>query len=493
MNKIGRSRAKNPEQEKLRTEKSDWNSDASSVISKLIALKQSINGRENKTYSLPPSRIHQPFPTEVSSFLNETSFETQDVLQKAKQIVEHQNHSTQKTASNSLSRFWASIKLYFSLNREIYNHRIRMLSEATSIQKTLERMQKEILEQDPESIAVALTDGALLRAQFMGPFTQNYDQLLEKEWERQKIEKEVGKNKDLSVKIDEQIKEPEIIDELEEKEDVVSTLSEDPPTLKLQKTIEEEEESKKITKLAQEELPIISSLVTYTQTASIDEDIKRRIALTYNTFSKNLAAYEMSMQNPSLLLKSKDLANDLKSDYKYLLSLFKKYVGPGENFKEIFSNLNPDIKKALLHFSLIKVAEQQKEAKQKIWDWIKRKYKSLNSDSFQLLAMECVRLASKSERALNDLMNDLESKKTTIQIIDNKLSIFARLLQAFLQKFLILGKMQTSNIRRFDRTKEWNQISIRSTDLTELQKFISELEVYSQHYDFSKNDGSSTN
>jgi hypothetical protein len=202
-----------------------------------------------------------------------------------------------------------------------------------------------------------------------------------------------------------------------------------------------------------------------------------------------LVAYEIAKKDISALLKIKDLESQVASAYKFLLSSVRKNVAEGDNFSSIFSTLNPEIKQALLYFSLIKVAEQQKKAKEGIAEWLKRKFKSLNSDSFQRLAMECVRLASKSERTLDDLMDDLEKKNVTIQIIDNKLSIFARLLQTFLQKLLVLGKMQTSNIRRFDRTKDWNQINVRPTDLTELQKFILELEVYSKPYNFEGVDG----
>lgn len=519
MRKIARSRAKNPEQERLREEKSDWNSDASSLIGKLIALKQSINGRGNKVYNLPPSRIHEPFPPEINSFWSETNSEAQKVLQDARQIIDFQDHAShKKIASSSLSRFWAKIKLYFSLNKEIYNNRIRMLSEAASIQKTLERIQKEVLEQDPESVAIALTDGALLRTQFMGPFSQNYDQLLEKEWEKKKIQFEIEKQK----KEENSITDP---NEIEEKElplpendlenipdsNIVTfkkpinpdgsniTLSDpdEPPTqkrekrdLEIQEVLTKQEENANVARIALSELPVISSVVTYIQSLdSLPEISKKRIKNVFNTFSQFLASYEILKKDPSVLLKEKEIEENIASDYRFLLDLAQKNVGPGKNFTEIFSNLNPEIKQALLYTSIIKVAQQQKEAKEGIYDWMKRKFKLLNTDSFQRLAMECVRLASKSERALNDLMDDLEKKNVTIQIIDNKLSIFARLLQAFLQKLLILGRMQSSNIRRFDRSKDWNQISVQVRDLTELQKFITELEIYSKPYDFGGTDG----
>jgi hypothetical protein len=380
----------------------------------------------------------------------------------------------------------------------------------------LERIQKEILEQDPESIAIALTDGSLLRTQFMGPFTQNYDQLLEKEWEKKKVQSEIDKQKkEVNSEIEEKdlpLTEDDLMDfpesEIPKSKKILSPNGsnikisdpEDPPTLKqekkenkIQDVFSKQEKIIQFVELAKNELPVIESLITFIKNLdSISDNEKRKIGLVYNTFSKTLAAYEIAKKDISIPLKEKELAENVASDYLYLLSIVQKYIASGKNFAEIFATLNPEIKKSLLYSSLIKTAERQKTAKEGIYDWLKRKFKSLNTDSFQRLAMECVRLASKSERALNDLMDDLENKSVTIQIIDNKLSIFAKLLQAFLQKLLILGKMQTSNIRRFDRTKDWNQISVQVRDLTELQKFISELEVYSKPYDFEGLNGSNS-
>src|SRR3954469_23215019 len=90
IDKTARSRAKDPVQERLRSQKEVWNKACSEFISRVIAFKRGINGRGDARYSLPPSKITEPMPIEVGSMMNELSSNFSQMVDSANQLMDAQ-------------------------------------------------------------------------------------------------------------------------------------------------------------------------------------------------------------------------------------------------------------------------------------------------------------------------------------------------------------------------------------------------------------------
>jgi hypothetical protein len=90
MEKQGRSRSKDPDQESLRTHKDEWNSETSKLIGKLISFKRGLNGKGDKSSGLPPGHITEPIPTPVASYLDEIINSSNLVIDHARSIINEQ-------------------------------------------------------------------------------------------------------------------------------------------------------------------------------------------------------------------------------------------------------------------------------------------------------------------------------------------------------------------------------------------------------------------
>jgi uncharacterized membrane protein (UPF0127 family) len=87
---IARKRSADPVQEQLREAKDRWNLAAKELISRLIAFKRGMNGRGDARYGLPISKIHEPLPAEIGTFLSELSSNFQQLAEEANRIVQQQ-------------------------------------------------------------------------------------------------------------------------------------------------------------------------------------------------------------------------------------------------------------------------------------------------------------------------------------------------------------------------------------------------------------------
>lgn len=90
MEKISRSQSKDPVQESLRSKKDSWNSDASTLIAQLIAFKRGLNGRGDPRAGIPTSRIKDPLPSEVGSYLDQMASNFNTLIHEAQSIINDQ-------------------------------------------------------------------------------------------------------------------------------------------------------------------------------------------------------------------------------------------------------------------------------------------------------------------------------------------------------------------------------------------------------------------
>ena len=95
MDKLARKKSDDPLQEQLRSRKDHWNAMVKDFIARMIAFKRATNGRGDPKFSLPPSKITAPLPSEIVSFLSEMSNIYQTVAQEAAHIIQEQEAYSQ--------------------------------------------------------------------------------------------------------------------------------------------------------------------------------------------------------------------------------------------------------------------------------------------------------------------------------------------------------------------------------------------------------------
>jgi uncharacterized membrane protein (UPF0127 family) len=84
------AKSKDPVQQKLRDKKRSFNTAAREFISRLIALKSTLNGKGANRYGLPPSDIKMPLPNEFGSFMHEVESNFSQLMNEANQIEAEQ-------------------------------------------------------------------------------------------------------------------------------------------------------------------------------------------------------------------------------------------------------------------------------------------------------------------------------------------------------------------------------------------------------------------
>ena len=163
MIKGARKRSNDPVQEALREHKDKWNLATKELINRIIAFKRALNGRGDPKYSLPPSKIQDSFPSEISSFLNNLSSNYDAVAQEALKIIQEQVSYSEKRkkpktasitieASNKLTRVWSYLKSPF-LSEENKQARISLLKSIASLDKHLDQLEYEVLSLDSKQLS----------------------------------------------------------------------------------------------------------------------------------------------------------------------------------------------------------------------------------------------------------------------------------------------------------------------------------------------------
>lgn len=155
---------RNPIQKALREKKRLWNKACNQLVSETIASKQALNGNKNKL-NISPSRLTEPLPGEISRHLDHLSTEFLALVRGAEEIIREQNEYSQDLnsaddglvveASNPLTRFWARNVRYFRNKNKYYL--TALMKNSLELKKNLDKLQDEILKNDPKSIPLAVT------------------------------------------------------------------------------------------------------------------------------------------------------------------------------------------------------------------------------------------------------------------------------------------------------------------------------------------------
>jgi len=166
---IARKKSSDPAQEQLRQHKQVWNDSASSLISKLIAFKRALNGRQDPKFNIPTSKIQDPLPHEVGDFLNKLTDEYSQLLNVADQIIEEQeNYSQNRRKSQPQPQrqpqpqsaddgLVANAGIFDFLKKDPDKKTINNLRDTTiHAIKRIQEIQNNLSDMDPSNITKAL-------------------------------------------------------------------------------------------------------------------------------------------------------------------------------------------------------------------------------------------------------------------------------------------------------------------------------------------------
>jgi hypothetical protein len=182
--KNARTRAKDPAQERIREHKDAWNDVTSLLIAKLIAFKKGLNGAGDQRAEIPPTKITEPFPVEMNTYLSSIVDDYTHIMNGAKFIINEQGQYSQTRqkgkksaadpelvaeASSSLSRAWARVGL-LGLDKEDRRLRLGMLSFANGLIHDLYNLENELTARDPNGHARAVLDMSTFLQEFAGGF-----------------------------------------------------------------------------------------------------------------------------------------------------------------------------------------------------------------------------------------------------------------------------------------------------------------------------------
>ena len=159
MNKVARTRAKDPRQEKVRATKESWNKEVSGFIDNIIHYKKYMNGYPSK-FNMARGKITQELPIEPSKILGmlSTQYERLAADSLAIRNVQHEYASgvKPKHASNKAKRFLSYLKGPFFGSDEVASknrYRKNFLSNYADIYSSLKDLNSNILSKDPSTVA----------------------------------------------------------------------------------------------------------------------------------------------------------------------------------------------------------------------------------------------------------------------------------------------------------------------------------------------------
>lgn len=163
MNKTARTKAKDPNQEKVRSSKETWNKEVSSFIDDIIHFKKYINGYPSK-FNLEKTRITNDMPIEPSQILSKLTSEYEDLAHKSLELYKTQHEYVSgrnvKHASSKPKRFFSYLKgPFFGSDPETLKNRYRknFLSYNANIYDSFKQIDSNILQKNVESISHAKT------------------------------------------------------------------------------------------------------------------------------------------------------------------------------------------------------------------------------------------------------------------------------------------------------------------------------------------------
>lgn len=491
--KIGRKKAINPEQEKIREEKDSWNGEVSDYISALISLKKGVNGRGDKNTGLPPSKITEVMPDQISSYLSETSSRSHRIFELANRIIRDQNeyatHRTSSKQANALesfeknliaselieknsnvsidnievqgswwgSRWWAKNIGFRKLQENEKIVRRHILESCSNHKDQLKKFENFIVDtNNPVSIPMS---SSILTSLL---FTMATD-LLPTFFLLRKIQLGEEKNIPNSDFIN------ETVSDLKNKS---KTLPESELT---------DEISNQINKL-EENLPSIGVIVGFIKSKISSEEKLKILNDTYDEFSKKaqtlIQLNKKTDYDSSVLKTIKKLIKEVDSAEFILNSIFEEILGKEISYEGYLKKINVS-KSAFLEVEK-DLFFVKKAANNAISRWYGKKILKVKKNPTAEIRLSIVEKSLQTRESLNSFMNRIELNDSEPAELGKKLLYVINDIVSLSDKIEQLCKIYVSEIRREVKPKDIPSVlrEIKQIDFKRMRESRLTLESY---------------
>lgn len=494
IDKEARKKSEDPAQERLREEKSNWNSEVSSTIADLIALKKGINGKKVDSAGIPASKIQESVPPQVSSLLSEVSSKCNAILSAAHQIISDQDsYSSSRRKSHlqaihdaggivkNASWFGSRALTHLTSLRKLKwlerKFRLQMLHTAAELEKRMEVFEEKVM--DPKEIpaSFALLNSVLLN--YHHPFLSQFTNL-ESQFPSDKT------NQNESVQL-EDFTIPSAKEEIgeikpEESKVVTTDKSKDKPTTKVKK----------------EPTPETTSDPEILETPEDAEFRKLEVFFDYLMGPKgNRGAKFGHIKESFAILMNSPNPPRPKEEMGKTLSVFNKSITAAQKFKY-------EGKKDFMHHELKKMLQSYKEMEKIIYEnegelqkimpgwkaekyldpnyveppppktdlipeedleflnkkagnvsrWLKHQWLKMKNDIESYKALDVVEASKETRHRLDHLMDILENNDSSMDQIKEAIKSINGSFIYLIDKMMVVGKEYMIHQRRSERTKD---------------------------------------
>jgi hypothetical protein len=466
---IARKRAIDPAQEHLREQKALWNSSATSFIGKLISFKRGLNGRGDPRAGLPPSRIHEPVPTEIGAYLNHLADDYLAIIKGAEDIISEQNSITQNKSQVGLTddgfiteASWWGSRLKARLpglglrgpDRKLL---LRMLDNSANLEQRLMDIENLLSSSDFNSVYKAFYAGRKLGEGSYESLIDNFKDLIQTNHQLKLAPKPPAETVD----------EPEIVIEEEE---------ENSPSPVTEEIIEDQEETQRIpfdwevVEALNKDCVYAQLVLSFLKKRNIisEEDLKLRDKLNLRF---NIIKYRKDANIPDQALEDWQV---FFNTYNYLLDLAKRVVSVPSAIS--FKELAPIIVKLQDNTDSVKVAHNpvSRFLKRK---WLEHKPSIFKDEDIDSRKITCIDNILEALKTIDVLMNTLQTQDVLPEHLYNSLAEFSVDLSQVYEDLIKLADLHNAVLRtslknRDKKSKDLTVTIIPRIDITEMKKLV---------------------
>lgn len=472
MEVLARKKSEDPEQERLRLAKDEWNKTMKSLISHLIAFKRGINGRGDPSLGIPPSNIKDPLPNEVASVLERISAEYENITNNALNIIREQESYSQSrkqsqklsvlinTDIEKISSSWGSrFKTLFQMGDETKSIRRSLLSILVDMEKSIKSIEDSILSGSDNAINDVINKyDSLIRIfeiRFMEVF--NYFLVEHKKYLEFKNEEinETEKNNEENILDSENIDLPETF---KNNKETPSNLEE--------------------VKLLRQDSNYIESLYGFIK----DPESKQKLKQLRRVMDRQYLEANLDPKNT----ESEELRNTYIVYYNDALEFAKKITGrTGNSFKEIVFAVTASID----DITIAKLAASSSNR------WVKRKLLEMSWSSNQVkkLRLEIANQLELTLALLDRMMNEIEKKNLEPTSLDPEIKELKIMFKSISKMIYNLGQIH-NDAARLEKAKLYGgnkEVKLKPIEEKLLNKIYNKntiIKKYNNEIKFIKND-----
>lgn len=414
-----------PRQQALRDLKKQWQKEMRTFIAQNIALKRGISGIGDARAGIPPSKIKDPLPDEVPIYIDEMVTRFNNLIDIAKQIVDHQDEYSrtrrksnkelegvasvddglQKAASNKLTRLWATwTQMPWSSGHQETRAKLALMSSLAELKDQVNDIELVLAGTDKKSVPHAFFSFLQFINLFNNRFIRKFNQEIERQAneisgiELNDVDKFLSQPVNLSADLSETF-----IKTLEKNKKV-----KEENKIEDQKT---DSQNKDRVSFIKKDVEAVEFIISQINAAKKDgkilgDPISDSTIGQIREVVKDILKMSMSIES-----SGEGSVNDLELKYNSLLEIVCKMIGSDyqnmDNFASILEKLSGLIKGASKEV-LLKLAKKQFER------WMRRSFLSAFTDEFSKTKLETVRKLRDLSQTMNSMLDLLEGRDTKL-------------------------------------------------------------------------------